>query len=153
MRHLGNRFDRSEQLLSSLPRAHTHTPVRICTNESDSIWTNIECWKRKNSLLLLLSAVTVCVNLLVFTVKFTDDRTERCLMMFVWRTIDIEFFLSKKDIWSQLVENDRMFAWMRFLIFLFCFLTFLLHLPVFPFFSSLSFFLYRWIIIMMHTHL
>ena len=36
---------------------------------------------------------------------------------------------------------------MRFLIFLFCFLTFFFHLPVFSFHS----FLLRWII-MMHTH-
>jgi hypothetical protein len=40
-----------------------------------------------------------------------------------------------------------MFASMRFLIFLFCFLTFFFHLPVFSFHS----FLLRWII-MMHTH-
>lgn len=77
---------------------------------------------------------------------------EVCLMMFVSKTMDIMFFLSrflfsKKDIWSQLVENDCMFASLRFLIFLFCFLTFFFTCPSFLFFL----FLERWII-MMHTH-
>jgi hypothetical protein len=98
--------------------------------------------------------VTVCVNLFIFTVN-SMVTPEVCLMMFVSKTIDIMFFFlslffQKKDIWSQLVENDCIFASMRFLIFLFCFLTFFFHLPVFSFFFS--FFLHRWII-MMHIHI
>lgn len=104
---------------------------------------------RKRILVVVL--VTVCVNLFIFTVN-SMVTPEVCLMMFVSKTIDIMFFFLsfffQKDIWSQLVENDCMFASMRFLIFLFCFLTFFFTCPSFLFF----FFLYRWII-MMHTHI
>lgn len=105
----------------------------------------------------LVVVVTVCVNLFIFTVN-SMVTPEVCLMMFVSKTIDILFFFplfsfcQKKDIWSQLVENDCMFASMRFLIFLFCFLTFLFFSPARRFFLLFfSLFLHRWII-MMHIH-
>jgi len=98
--------------------------------------------------------VTVCVNLFIFTVN-SMVTPEVCLMMFVSKTIVImfsfpfsysHFFFQKKDIWSQLVENDCNVCF-NALSHLFVLLLDFLFFTC-PSFLSFFLFLHRWIIMM-----